>query len=400
LNIPLIIRLETTVTIPDKTKLARYERAPELGPRLLFFSGGSALKPFSQHIIRYTHNSIHLITPFDSGGSSAELRKAFHMLSVGDIRNRLLALADQSVRGNAEVYRLFAYRFPKNESNTSLQKRLDDLICSRPSLIRNIPNPMRKIIRNHLRDFRKQMPVHFDLRGANIGNLILAAGYLNNERQIDPVIFIFSRLVEARGIVRPTIGKDLHLVAELEDGTTVIGQHAITGKETAPLAQRIRRIYLSGSPDEVEPVDVEIRSKVKKLIAKAELICFPYGSFYSSLMANLLPHGIGAAIEANHCPKLFIPNLGHDPEQQDLPVHESVARLLDHLKSNLGRQTETNRLLNFVLIDSENGDYREGCNLKKLRQLGPRIIDTKLVSKNDRVSIDPEKLAPVLLSLT
>lgn len=397
---PLTIKLEKTVTIPDNTKVARYERAPELGPRILFFSGGSALKKFSQYIIRYTHNSIHLITSFDSGGSSAEIRKAFKMLSIGDIRNRLMALADQSVRGNAEVYRLFAFRFPKNKSHEKLLYQLNEMIASRNSLIRSIHNPLRKIIRNHLRDFKRQMPDDFDLRGANIGNLILAAGYLNNEKQIDPVIFLFSKLVEVRGVVRPIVGKDLHLVAELEDGSAVFGQHAITAKEVDPLNQKITRIHLSTSNKDIKIADTEIRQKIKKLILKAELICFPCGSFYSSLIANLLPKGVGKTIQANHCPKIYIPNLGLDPEQHNMAVDESVEILLDYLKSDISKKADIQTLLNFILIDSENGYYPGGCNLKKLRKTGVCIIDTNLVSASDKTKIDPEKLAPVLLSLT
>ncbi|MBL0700813.1 MAG: YvcK family protein, partial [Desulfosarcina sp.] len=78
--------------LPNSVKLARYTKAPELGPRLLFFSGGSALRHLSSTLTKYTYNSIHLITPFDSGGSSATLRRAFKMLAIGDIRNRLMAL--------------------------------------------------------------------------------------------------------------------------------------------------------------------------------------------------------------------------------------------------------------------------------------------------------------------
>ena len=50
----------------------------------------------------YTHNSIHLITPFDSGGSSAVIRRTFRVLSVGDIRNtRIIGAGNyQQLAGN------------------------------------------------------------------------------------------------------------------------------------------------------------------------------------------------------------------------------------------------------------------------------------------------------------
>ena len=87
--------------LPNRIEEAR--RAPEKGPAILFFSGGTASRQLSRELIHYSHNSIHVITTFDSGGSSAELRRAFGMPAVGDLRNRLLALADRSPSGNAEV---------------------------------------------------------------------------------------------------------------------------------------------------------------------------------------------------------------------------------------------------------------------------------------------------------
>ena len=68
--------LRRAASVPDPLRVARCRRAPELGPRILFFTGGSALRDLSIVLKRYTHNSIHLVTPFDSGGSSAALREA------------------------------------------------------------------------------------------------------------------------------------------------------------------------------------------------------------------------------------------------------------------------------------------------------------------------------------
>src|SRR5215831_2415080 len=122
------LRLSRVPIIPDLVRVARYQRAPELGPRLLFFSGGTALRETSRVLTDYTHNSFHLITPFDSGGSSAALRRAFGMISVGDLRNRLLALADRNVRGHPEIYRLFAYRFEHTAKPEALQEQLDRMV--------------------------------------------------------------------------------------------------------------------------------------------------------------------------------------------------------------------------------------------------------------------------------
>ena len=188
-------RVTRGARIPDALRVARAKRLPELGPRILFFSGGSALRKPSRVLKQYTHNSIHLITPFDSGGSSARLREAFGMLSVGDLRNRLLALADETLRGNPEIYRFFSFRFQRDQDNTELGRELQEMCSGRHDLVAAIPSPLRRIVQTHLRHFIECMPPDFDLRGASVGNLVLASGYLHNEGDIDSVLFMFSKLV-------------------------------------------------------------------------------------------------------------------------------------------------------------------------------------------------------------
>ena len=95
--------LTRNAMMPDPIRISRYRKAPELGPKILFFSGGSALNGLSQELKNYTYNSIHLVTPFDSGGSSAKLRHAFDMPAIGDLRSRMMALADETITGHPEV---------------------------------------------------------------------------------------------------------------------------------------------------------------------------------------------------------------------------------------------------------------------------------------------------------
>jgi CofD-related protein of GAK system len=391
------VRITRTARLPDPVKIARYLKSPELGPRILFFSGGTALTGISRRLKRYTHNSIHLVTPFDSGGSSAKLRKAFDMPSIGDLRSRLTALADENITGNPEVYKLFVYRFPSTGSNRDLLTRLELMIRGKEALVAAIPNPMRRLIRNQLGYFREAMPDDFDLHSASTGNLILAGGYLNNHKHLDPIIFLFSKLVNVLGTVRAVVNNNLHLAARLADGSCIAGQHRLTGKETAPLVSPVSELFLSGDPDTYVPASAEMRKKNRSLIEQAELICYPPGSFYTSLIANLLPQGVGQAIASADCPKIYIPNLGHDPEQIGMSMEESVLTLLDYLQAGNG---EEGKLLDFVLIDSKRGNYAQPLPGPALQDLDIQVIDTRLVSKQSAPYYDTELLLSVLLSLT
>ena len=395
-----MIRVTRSAKLPDPIRISRYRKAPELGPGILFFSGGSALSDTSRVLKGYTHNSVHFVTPFDSGGSSAELRRAFAMPSIGDLRSRLMTLADESVTGQPDVYRLFTYRFPRDASQADLAVRLRLMTQGKDAMVEAISNPMRRLIRNQLGFFTDAMPDRFDLRGASIGNLILAGGYLNNHQHLDPIIFLFSKLVGVLGTVRAIVNDNLHLVANLQDGSHIIGQHRLTGKEVAPITSPIEQLYLSARLDRYIPATSVIRKKNRKLIERADLICFAPGSFYSSLLANLLPKGVGKAVATNQNPKVFVPSLGRDPEQTGMDMEQVVGRLLTQLRVDAGNDCPTRCLLDFLLVDSEHGKYLSRLPMEKLRKQGIQVIDTPLVSKCSNPWYDPELLSAALLSLS
>lgn len=394
------ITIVRQITLPDRLRVNRYRQVPELGPKILFFSGGSALREISRKLITYTYNSIHLVTPFDSGGSSATLRNKFEMLSVGDLRNRLMSLADPNVHGNHDIYHLFAHRFGQDASPPELRQELNRMVKGEHPLVASIADPMRKVIRNHLRYFDEKIDDSFDLRGASIGNLILTGGYLNTDESIDTVIFMFSRMVEVRGTVRPIVSAHLHLAAHLEDGSTVVGQHLLTGKEANPINSPIRELFLSETVEPPKPATIEIRNKVRALIDEAELIVYPVGSFYSSLIANLLPAGVGRAVAANQALKVYIPNPSPDPEMLGMSLEKAVETILLYLQRDCQQVTANDKLMNYVLIDSRRGNYPGRLDLDAIRARGVQIIDAPLISDASDPYLDAALVCETLISLT
>ena len=386
------------LTIPDQMRTSRCAKIPELGPRILFFSGGSALNGVARKLKEYTHNSIHLVTPYDSGGSSAVIREFFDMPAVGDLRSRMMALADESVLGNPEIMRLFNYRFDKTSTNDTLRKRLDSLVAGEDKLTAEIANPMRSLICNHLGYFLKAMPAKFDLRGASIGNLLIVGGYINHHRELDPIIYLLSELVKVNGIVRSIVEDNYHLAAELEDGSQVIGQHQLTGKEAAPITSAIKKLRLSADLKSMRRVTSKLKRRNRKLITTAELICYPPGSFFSSLVANLLPYGVAEAIAENPCPKIYIPNRGQDPEQIGMTLNDQIDTLLARLQGQFEQPIEPTRFLNFVLYDSREMEVDYEIDVARFAKMGIQVIDTPLIRTNRPKIYDNSKLVKALIS--
>lgn len=372
---------------------------PELGPRVAFFTGGTALRDLSRALIRHTHNSVHLITPFDSGGSSAALRRAFDMPAVGDIRNRLLALADTTLASEG-VLNVCAARLPAEGDRTLLLRRLYSLASEKDAAWTGTPPASAKILRLYLRCFLENMPEDFDPCLASVGNLILAGGYIRHGGRLDPALRLMTRLLRARGTVLPIVSRNLHLAARLADGSLVVGQHRIT---RGPLPAPITRLFLTArSPDapraDAPPCRPRIAAAAADGIRAADVLCYPMGSFYTSVLANLLPRGVGAAVAEARCPKLYISNTGNDPEQTGLSVAGTVRVLLDALRADAG-DLPARRLLGAVLVDARHGRYPQGIDAEGVAAMGVRVLDLPVVRPDDPARHDPEMTTEALLGL-
>ena len=381
---------------------------PPLGPRLVFFTGGTALRDLSRELIHYTHNSVHLVTPFDSGGSSAALRRSFAMPAVGDIRNRLLALADSAVVP-ASVMEFCASRLPEQSAECNdpheLRQQLRAMGSGEHPAWAAMPPLFADALRLHLNFFLQRMPEDFDPFRACLGNLILAGGYLHHKRVFGPVMAFLSRLLQTRGVVLPIVSESLHLAAELEDGSLVVGQHRFKN-----LSGAVRRLFLTvhepgrGS-EQAEKLQIPCRPPLAPAsvayLRSAAAICYPMGSFYTSVLANLLPQNVGRAVAAVECPKIFIPNTGTDVELHGLTVAGQTAMILRHLREDAPDAT-AEALLQTVLVDARNGRYEGGLDAGErdaLAQLGVRLVEKHMVYENDPQRHVPELTAKALLEL-
>ncbi len=377
-------------------RLAVLKQNPARGPRLLFFSGGSALNPLARYLKLHTVNSVHIVTPFDSGGSSAALRKAFAMPAIGDVRNRLLALADHRNPEIGPVSELLGRRFTTLASRRDLQDELERL-AGGTAMGRNVSSDPRLVkVCRELAHFVELVPPAFDLRGASIGNLALAARYLRSDRNMAAAISWFSELIDAQGAVAVSANADLHLATRLSNGQVMVGQHLITGKEVEPIEHGIKDIWLAAVRAGRGAAQAGCEPDAAENIRRADLVCYPPGSFFSSLIANLLPTGIVEAIAHSTGPKVFVPNRGKDPECPGWRPGDAFRFLLQRLCLTAGGRYSVNRVMTDILVDHSDAAAFAAGDLEKH---GIRFHVADLVSPRRGSNYDPEKLGQALLDL-
>ena len=77
--------------------------------KIVAIGGGTGLSTLLRGLKTYDVDITAVVTVSDDGGSSGKLRKELGVLPPGDIRNCLIALAEEENL----ITKLFKYRFPK-----------------------------------------------------------------------------------------------------------------------------------------------------------------------------------------------------------------------------------------------------------------------------------------------
>lgn len=225
-------------------------RVLEKGPRVVALGGGTGLSTLLRGMKEVTSNLTAVVTVMDDGGSSGRLRAELDVLPPGDVRNCILALAEDEER----IARLFQHRFGGTAG----------------------------------------------LDGHSLGNLLLV-GMEQATGGFDRAIEEMSSILNVRGRVLPATLTKTHLIARMADGEWVEGETRITSDP-----RRIERIVLSAK--EVEPY-----GRVMEAIARADLVLLGPGSLFTSLIPNLLVDGVTSAIEKAAAEKILVANLMTQP---------------------------------------------------------------------------------------
>ncbi len=397
-----LVHLNHPITLPVYKKLSSFRCHPKEGPAIALLSGGSGARKLSETLIHYTHNSSHILPTFDDGGSSRELRQKLNMPPPGDLRNRLIALADKSIPGNAELCQLFLTRLPKRGSQELLQEKLELFLDDSHPQMSTIERRRRRIIINFLETFFRKKPVDFDLRGGNIGNFIIAGAFLCIG-DLESVIFELSSLASVRGHIHPvSLSHNIyHLKAELDDDTILVGQSQITGRGHAAIRRLSIVEEVDGSFNEVQP---QMNPSAIQAIHNSNLIAYVMGSFYTSILSNLLVTPMGQSIRETKRPKVFIANLTKDYETPGLTVSKMLQELFQYLKRSDPQPGKMKDYVHYALVNNHGENLsreRMPVDIEAIRALGVEPIILPLEDPSSKTTIlhDSELVASALLSL-
>jgi uncharacterized cofD-like protein len=309
------------------------------GYKIVTIGGGTGLSTLLRGLKRHSSNLTAVVTVSDDGGSSGRLQKELGVLPPGDVRNCLVALADDE----ALVTDLFRYRFAEGEG----------------------------------------------LSGHSFGNLFLAAmtGVTGN---FDEAVKVSSRVLNIKGRVLPSTLAVSRLCATLADGTVIEGESNIS-ESTQPIVN----VFLD--PEFAAPLEEVIAA-----IRDADAIVLGPGSLYTSIMPNLLVDRIAREVEAASAIKIYVCNVMTQPGETDaFTASQHVKTLFENANARVCDIVIVNDELPKKLRDvyAEEGQLPVVADVDAIEKLGVRAVSAGVISEQQNVRHDSEKLAAVVISI-
>lgn len=292
-----------------------------------------------------------IVTVTDEGGSSGALRKEFGMLPPGDVRNCIVALAEEEQL----LSRLFSYRFQQTDSALS---------------------------------------------GHSLGNLLLAA-LTDITGGFDNAILAASEVLAIQGEIYPSTLEQVRLRATLADGKELVGEVAISGsllgdRRKAP-RPHARIVHLSIDPPDVQPTDGALQA-----LREADLILIGPGSLYTSVLPNLLIKPIAEAIRGANALRVYVCNVMTQPgETDEYTAQEHLSAIIEHaglivdvMVLNGRKPSET-----ILATYSHEKQFPVQFDIGVIRALGVTPFFGDIISEGNYVRHDSAALAETIFRL-
>jgi uncharacterized cofD-like protein len=331
-----------TVYAPDNGKdflnLA-YRRAKlKRGPKIAAIGGGTGMPNVLRGMKRYTANLSAVVTVADDGGSSGRLRKDYSILPPGDIRNCIVALADEETL----LGKLFQYRFGKKG----------------------------------------------ELAGHSFGNLFITA-MSHVVGDMPSAINESSKVLAIHGQVHPVTLANITLKAKLKDG------RRISGESNIPKAKgRIERVYIS--PANCSPYPAAIES-----IKNADVVVIGPGSLYTSIIPNLIVDGVSKAMRNRKSLKIYICNVMTQPGETDgYKVSDHIRAIFDHAGTEIIDYVIANNKIPAREVAkryAREQAYPVEIDRHEIQRLGVKLIEGALFDDGKFIRHSPEILASMIM---
>lgn len=238
------------------------------GLRVVALGGGTGLSALLLAIKRLQLGHLAaIVTVTDDGGSTGRLRREFQIPALGDLRNCLVAVAED----DELLARLFAHRF-EGEG---------------------------------------------ELAGHALGNLFLA-GMLQITGDLGLATRLMAEVLKVRGTIYPSTAENTHLLGYTESGEVLEGERKITSGGPPS------RITLLPPAPKAVPEAVAA-------VAKADLVVLGPGSLYTSVIPNLLVPGIAEAVRNRRGLLVWVANLMTQAhETTGLSLEQHLQAITDH----------------------------------------------------------------------
>lgn len=311
------------------------------GPKIVVIGGGTGLSNLLRGLKAHTSNLSAIVTVADDGGSSGRLREDFQMIAPGDLRNCLIALAEQE----GDMENLFRYRFEGNN----------------------------------------------ELSGHSFGNLFITALAQVYDGDIHEALEAASKLLRVRGRVIPSSTEFINLSAEMLDGSIVDGESNIPNS-----GKQIRRVF--STPERPKPEGAALRA-----IDEADAIILGPGSLYTSIIPNLLTDKIADHVRASKANKLYIANVMTQPgETSGYSLADHVQAIIDHSGVGIIDTVLANDgplPIQMVEQYSAVGSEPVAIDSKRLKDMGIRTVRATLISSEKPAVHDPVRLGKVIMDI-
>jgi uncharacterized cofD-like protein len=326
-------------------ELIYQRRSLARGPRVVAIGGGHGLSTLLRGLKQLTSNITAVVTVADDGGSSGKLREELGIAPMGDIRQCIVALADDE----SIMTKLLQYRFPAAGTSGSAEA------------------------------------ADAGISGHAFGNLLIAA-LSAIEGDFEEGVRQSNHVLAVRGAVVPVAPGPLTLHAELDDGRTIEGQSLITR------SRGIRRVW-------IVPERARASAEAVRAIAAADLVVLGPGSLFTSVLPALLVPEIRTALLATSALRVYACNVATQVGETD------GFALGDHLRAFAAHGAD--EVIDVVLANDNFGarvpaDYPAGpVRLDDLPELSraTTLVLRDVVDDAHAHQHDPAKLAAALLEV-